>query len=65
MMGGRNALDFNKELSQQIVWLYISHAEVVWDVPAGPEHSNGPMELETLNENKNKTFRAWLQLPVN
>lgn len=60
MMGGRkrtNALDFNKELSQRRVWLYISHAEVIWDSPEGPELSYGPMGLKTLNEKKKERQR--------
>lgn len=61
MMGGRqrtNALDFNKELSQQRVWLYISDAEVIWDPPAGPELSHGPMGLKTLNGKKKEKRKA-------
>lgn len=48
MRGGRkrtNALDFNKELSQQIVGPYINHAEALGDVPTGPEHSSAPLGL--------------------
>lgn len=48
MRGGRkrtNALDFNKELSQQIVWPYINHAEALGDLPTGPEHSSAPLGL--------------------
>lgn len=46
--GGRkrtNPLDFNKELSQQIVWPYINHAEAMGDLPTGPEHSSSPLGL--------------------
>lgn len=48
MRGGRkrtNALDFNKELSQQILWPYINHAEAMGDLPVGPEHSSAPLGL--------------------
>lgn len=55
--GRTNALDFNKELSQRRVWLYISDAEVIWDPPAGPELSHGPMGLKTLNGEKKKKER--------
>ena len=46
--GGRkrtNALDFNKELSQQIAWPYISHAEALGYLPTGPEHSSALLGL--------------------
>lgn len=36
MRGGRirtNALDFNKDVSEQIAWPYINHAEALGDLP--------------------------------
>lgn len=53
-----NALDFNKELSQRRVWLYISDAEVIWDPPAGPELSHGPMGPKSLNGKKKEKRKA-------
>lgn len=61
MMGGRmrtNALDFNKELSQRRVWLYISHTEVIWGPPAGLELSHCPMGLKRLSIRKKERKKS-------
>lgn len=50
-----NALDFNKELSQQIAWPYINRAEDMGDLPTGPEHSHAPLGLPQDSESQNKT----------
>lgn len=58
MRGGRkrtNALDYNKELSQQIAWPYINHAEAMGDLPTSPEHSHAPLGLPQDSESQNKT----------
>lgn len=55
-----NVQDFNKELSQQIAWPYINHAEAMGDLPTGPEHSHAPVGLRVTKSN----FRARLCCPV-
>lgn len=55
-----NVQDFNKELSQQIAWPYINHAEAMGDLPTGPDHSDAPVGLRVTKLN----FRARLCSPV-
>lgn len=51
-----NALDYNEEeLSQEIAWPYINHAEAMGDLPAGPEHSRAPVGLPGESKSRNKT----------
>lgn len=54
--GRTNALDFNKELSQQIAWPYINHAEALGNMPKGPENSSAPLWPPQVSKSQNKTF---------
>lgn len=56
--GGKwtNVLDYNEEeLSQEIAWPCINHAEAMGDLPAGPEHSRAPVGLPGESKSRNKT----------
>lgn len=73
---GGNALDFNKELSQQIAWLYINHAKALGNVPRGAACSSAPLWLwqeswlqnphswTVLSLNNKTTFVSVLTLPT-
>lgn len=51
-----NALDFNKELSQQYIWPYINYAEALGNMPKGPEHSSAPLWSLRCHSHKIKLF---------